>query len=73
MNCSQDSDLRPAEDPGLDGGPRLHPAGPRQGQPLPQLHGLVLIRGICQIWKMDSFPSKRQCGKSSCCPEQVIT
>ena len=71
ITFEQNSDLGPAADARLDGGARLHPPGPRQGQPLPQLHRLVLIRRFCQVWEVDPLSSQCTCGEGSCSPRQV--
>lgn len=57
ITFEQNSDLGPAADARLDGGTCLHPPGPRQGQPLPQLHRLVLIRGFRQVREVDPLSS----------------
>ena len=71
ITFEQNSDLGPAADARLDGGARLHPPGPRQGQPLPQLHRLVLIRRFRQVWEVDPLSSQCTCGEGSCSPRQV--
>ena len=68
ITFEQNSDLGPAADARLDGGARLHPPGPRQGQPLPQLHRLVLIRRFRQVWEVDPLSSQCTCGEGSCSP-----